>query len=80
MQKLRERREIDAPADVPQVCSPAALRRSDTDDRTTYGKVYGSALNSPKREGDSVVSLTTSLNSPDAAHTHRKVEKGGLLC
>jgi hypothetical protein len=76
MQKVRERRSIVTPADVPQVCSPVALRRSDAGD----GTVHRPALNSPEREGDSVVSLTTSLNNPDATHTHRKAEKEGLSC
>jgi hypothetical protein len=56
MQKLRERRSINTPADVPQVCSPVALRRSDAGD----GTVHRPALNSPEREGDGVVSLTIS--------------------
>ncbi len=77
MQKLRERREIDTPVVVPQDCSSVALHRSDAGD----GTVYRPALNSSKREGNSVVSLTTSFNSPDAAQTHsERVEKGDLFC
>ena len=66
MQKLRGRRSIDTPVDIPHVCSSIAQRRSDTGDRTTKTVL---PLSSPKREGDSVVSLTTSLNDPDAALT-----------
>ncbi len=66
MQKLRERRfKTDTPTDAPQVCSSVALCRSDAGNRT----MYRPALNSPKREGDSVVSLETSLNNLDAAQT-----------
>jgi hypothetical protein len=70
MQQVRERRSIDTPADVPQACSPVALRRSNAGG----GTMHHPALNSPEREGDRLENLVTLWE-----RCHDLVTKGEIL-